>query len=143
MLRSALRLLSTPQLVRNWGVKAHILFVDDEAPIRELLSLYFRKKGLEVTTAMSVQQARDLAGRSELSLAILDVNLAGENGLELLSHFRTHYPKVPVIIFTGLSGQDLVAKALASGASGFMSKGDSLDALYATVCKHLPQPSAS
>ena len=88
---------------------------------------------------MTAQQARELAGRSELSLAILDVNLAGENGLELLSFFQTNYPKVPVIIFTGLSGQDLVARALASGASGFMSKGDSLDALFTTVCRHLPQ----
>jgi two-component system response regulator HydG len=120
-------------------VKAHILFVDDEAPIRELLSLYFRKKGLDVTTAISAQQGREIAGRSEISLAILDVNLAGENGLELLSFFRTNYPKVPVIIFTGLSGQELVTKALASGASGFMSKGDSLDALFTIVSRYLPQ----
>lgn len=120
-------------------MKAHILFVDDEAPIRELLSLYFRKKGLDVTTAISAQQGREIAGRSEISLAILDVNLAGENGLELLSFFRTNYPKVPVIIFTGLSGQELVTKALASGASGFMSKGDSLDALFAIVSRYLPQ----
>lgn len=120
-------------------MKAHILFVDDEAPIRELLSLYFRKKGLEVTTAMSAQEAKALAVLPQITLAIVDVNLAGENGLELLSFLHTNYPKVPVIIFTGLSGQDLVAKALASGASGFMSKGDSLDSLFTTVCRHLPQ----
>ncbi len=88
---------------------------------------------------MTAQEARAIAVRSDVSLAILDVNLAGENGLELLSFFRTNYPKVPVIIFTGLTGQELVAKALAEGASGFMSKGDSLDSLFSTVCRHLPQ----
>lgn len=120
-------------------MKAHILFVDDEAPVRELLSLFFRKKGLEVTTAHTAQQAREVSQTAPFSLAILDVNLAGENGLELLTFFHTNYPKLPVIIFTGLAGQEIVAKALTSGASGFMSKGDSLDSLYNAVCRHLPQ----
>jgi two-component system response regulator HydG len=133
--------LSTQDLVsaNNPDVSAHILFVDDEAPIRELLALFFRKKGWQVTTAMTAQEAKKLPVLPQISLAILDVNLAGENGLELLSFFRTNYPKMPVIIFTGLSGQDLVAKALVGGASGFMAKGDSLDSLFATVCRHLPQ----
>ena len=115
-----------------------ILFVDDEAPIRELLSLYFRKKGLNVTTAMTAQQARELAAKVPFTLAIVDVNLAGENGLELLGFFKSNYPQVPVIIFTGLTGQDLVDKALASGASGFMRKTEPLDALFTEVSRHLP-----
>lgn len=120
-------------------VKAHILFVDDEAPIRELLSLFFRKKGLQVTTAVNAQQAREIAAQTPVSLAILDVNLAGENGLHLLSFFRSTYPQTPVILFTGLTGQDLVEKARAGGACDFMSKTDSLDALFQTVCRHLPK----
>ena len=117
----------------------HILFVDDEAPIRELLSLYFRKKGLEVTTAMTSQQAKDLAGKVPFTLAIVDVNLAGENGLELLSFFKSNHPQVPVIIFTGLTGQELVDQALAGGASGFMRKTEPLDALFSEVSRHLPK----
>ena len=120
-------------------VKAHLLFVDDEAPIRELLSLYFRKKGLEVTTAITAQEAREIAARTQISLAILDLNLAGENGLELLSYFRRTYPNMPVILFTGLTGADLVEQAKAAGACDFMNKADSLDALFKTVCRHLPQ----
>ena len=117
----------------------HILFVDDEAPIRELLSLYFRKKGLQVTTAMTNGQAKELAAQVPFTLAILDVNLAGENGLDLLSFFKTNYPQVPVIVFTGLTGQDLVDKAMAEGASGFMRKTEPLDALFTEVCRHLPK----
>src|SRR4051812_13835419 len=64
--------------------KRHILFVDDEAPIRELLALFFRKKGMEVTTAMNIEQAKELAAAVPFDLAIVDVNLAGQNGLELL-----------------------------------------------------------
>jgi DNA-binding response OmpR family regulator len=119
-------------------VSSHILFVDDEAPIRELLSLYFRKKGIQVTTATTGAQAKDLAATVPFQLAILDVNLAGENGLELLSFFRDRHPQVPVIIFTGLSGEDLHEQARARGASGFMRKTDSLDTLFQEVCRHLP-----
>ena len=74
----------------------HILFVDDEAPIRELLSLYFRKKGLEVTTALTAAQAKELAASVPFTLAILDLNLAGENGVDLLGFFKSNYPNVSV-----------------------------------------------
>jgi DNA-binding NtrC family response regulator len=120
-------------------VKASILFVDDEAPIRELFSLFFRKKGLEVTTAMTARDARDLAARAAFSLAIVDLKLPGENGLDLLRFFRSAYPDMPVIVFTGLTGQDLADQAQAAGACDFMNKTDSLDALYKTVSRHLPQ----
>ena len=117
----------------------HILFVDDEAPIREMLSLYFRKKGFTVTVAVTGQDAMELMDQVPFNLAILDVNLAGENGLQLLGFMKSNYPERPVIMFTGYeSDPDLLEKALASGANGFMRKSESLDSLFAEVRKHLP-----
>lgn len=118
----------------------HILFVDDEAPIRELLSLYFRKKGWQVTTALNASQAKELAAKTPFSLAIVDVNLAGENGLDLLGYFKTQHPQIPVVIFTGLTGEELVERARAAGANGFMRKTESLDTLYQEVNRHLAPP---
>ncbi len=120
-------------------MNSRILFVDDEAPIRELLSLFFRKKGLQVTTATTIQQAKELAGKSAFEVAIVDVNLAGENGLELLGFFKKNQPGMSVIIFTGLTGEELVEKARNAGAAGFMRKTESLGLLYDEVCKHLPK----
>ena len=120
-------------------MRAHILFVDDEAPIREMLSLYFRKKGFTVTTAITGQEARDLVEKVPFDLAILDVNLGGENGLELLEFFKGKYPRLPIVMFTGFdSDPDLLQKAMARGANGFMRKTESLDALFAEVGRHLP-----
>jgi len=117
-----------------------ILFVDDEAPIRELLALFFRKKGFEVSTSLNAHEARKFVETSTFDLAIVDVNLAGENGLELLGFFKTSYPKMPVVIFTGMADDDdLVQKALRAGASGFMRKTESLESLYQEVRKHLPR----
>ena len=122
----------------------HILFVDDEAPIREVLSLYFRKKGFAVTTATSGQEAMELMPRGPFHLVILDMNLAGESGLKLLSFFKNNYPTLPVVVFTGMaSDKSLLEQALAGGASAFMSKTEPLDKLFAEVNRHISiQPQA-
>src|SRR5437588_4857856 len=119
-------------------VAQRILFVDDEAPIRELLSLFFRKKGFEVATANDTREGRRLLDEKSFDLAILDVNLAGENGLELLGLIKQKHPKVPVIIFSGmLDDDDLIQRALLGGANGFMRKTESLETLHQEVRKHL------
>jgi DNA-binding response OmpR family regulator len=122
----------------NCRVSPHILFVDDEAPIRELLSLYFRKKGFTVTTAINTGEARRLADSVGFDLGIFDVDIAGENGLELLSLFKSRFPALPIIMFTGLAAEpDLMKQALAAGASGFLRKTEPLPELYAEACRHL------
>ena len=121
-------------------MKPHILFADDEAPMRALLSEFFRQKGYDMTTADSGQAAMRTADEGRFDLAILDINLAGENGLELLGYFRTNFPKLPVVMFTGMPGvDDLLDQAMARGASGFMRKTDSLDDLLAAVQVYLPK----
>lgn len=107
--------------------------------MRELLTLYFRKKGFTVTTAITSQEALALARETCFQLAILDVNLAGENGLGLLSLLRAQYPELPIIMFTGQTDAEaLLEKALARGANGFMRKTQSLEELLTAVRRHLP-----
>jgi len=125
-------------------VSHHILFVDDEAPIREMLSLFFKKKGFSVTSVVTGVEAMELVDQVPFDLAVLDVNLAGENGLELLGFFKSNYPKLPVIMFTGLSSDpQILEEANARGANGFMSKNESLETLYNEVLRHLPKPATA
>ncbi len=122
-------------------MKPHILFADDAASMRELLSDYFRQKGYDITTAATGQAAMKLADEGHFDLAILDINLADENGLQLLGYFKTNFPKLPVVMFTGLpQGDELLEQAAARGASGFMRKTDSLDDLFAAVQAYVPKP---
>jgi CheY-like chemotaxis protein len=122
-------------------MKPHILFADDAASMRELLSDYFRQKGYDITTAATGQAAMKLADEGHFDLAILDINLADENGLQLLDYFKTNFPKLPVVMFTGLpQGDELLEQAAARGASGFMRKTDSLDDLFAAVQAYVPKP---
>lgn len=120
--------------VTHEAMSPRVLFVDDEAPIRELLSIFFEQRGLTVITATNSSDAMELANREQFSLAIVDLNLAGENGLELLGFLKTNHPKLPVIIFTGMNfDQRLMDEALNRGAEGVMSKTDSLDVLFREV----------
>lgn len=109
-----------------------------------MLSLFFRKKGFTVTGVVTGEEAMELVDQVPFDLAILDVNLAGENGLELLGFFKSNYPALPVIMFSGLSSDRAVLEeAITRGANGFMSKSESLDALFAEVRRHLPIPAGS
>ena len=108
----------------------HILFVDDDVPLRETLSLYFKMKGIAVTAAESGDKARALAQKNSYNLAIVDLDLGGENGMELLDFFKRTYPNLPVIMFTSL-GYDpaLVREAIEKGAHAYLSKTEPLDTL--------------
>ena len=116
----------------------HILFADDDVPIRETLSLYFKMKGFAVTTAANGAESIRLAEMTPFDLVILDIDLGGENGLELLGIFKQKYPKVPVVMFTS-SGYDpaLVKEATAKGADGYMSKTEPLHTLCNEVLRLL------
>ena len=112
----------------------HILFVDDEVPIRETLKLYFKTKHIAVSTAESGAEAIRMFGETPFTLVILDLKLGEENGLDLLDRFKAMNPSLPVIMFTSL-GDDpaLVRDALAKGASAYMSKTEPLDNLLKEV----------
>ncbi len=140
MLSAQFGLRLTLDVLKQVTVKPHILFVDDEPPVREMLSLFFRTRGFTVTTAVTVDEGKELAAKGQFDLAILDVDLAGENGLDLLGYLKRQWPALPVIIFTGLTGdKDPLDQAIAGGADGFMYKSDSLHELFAVVSQHLPQ----
>ena len=104
-------------------MKHHILVVDDEAPIRDLLSDFFVKKGYEVSTASTVQEALKKADEMPLHLVILDVLLPDGDGMEMLTSIRLAHPQLPVIIMTGIGfDEELLQEARDRGASGYVSK---------------------
>ena len=124
-------------------MSAHILFVDDEAPIRETLSLYFKAKGIDVSTAETGDEAVRMIEETPFNLAILDVKLGRENGLDLLDRFKAAHPSLPVIMFTSLGDDlELLTEALAKGAEGYMNKNESVDILIKEVERALQRATA-
>lgn len=120
-------------------MKPRILFVDDEPDWREMLSLYFTHKGLDVSTAGTVSEAKDRLEHGFYKLVVLDLNLAGEDGLEVLRFIKGRSPDMPVVVFTGLDvDENLVKRCLADRVDGFMRKTAGLESLLSEVRRHLP-----
>ena len=79
--------------------------------------------------------------KNPFDLAILDLNLAGQNGMELLTHSKQNRPSLPVVLFTGLALEPkLLAEAQAKGADATMRKTQPLNELLVVVQQLLGIP---
>ena len=102
-----------------------ILIVDDEPLIQEILAAVVRKAFGEV----KVVEANDLdsafqrvAHHGVPDLALLDLGLPGQRGLESLQRFRWKFPHVPVVVVSVTEDQKSIRLALGAGARGYMPK---------------------
>ena len=80
--------------------KPVVLVVDDEPELRTLLGEYFERHGYAVTTAADAAAARMQLAELRPALAILDVNMPGENGLSLARWLREAHPRVGIVMLT-------------------------------------------
>jgi len=112
----------------------HILVVDDEAPTRELLSIYFKRRGCTVTTAQNGADALRLVNETDVQLVILDINLGDTSGLDLLEPMKKARPGVSIILFSGIGlDQKTLDDARRKGAAGYLNKTQPLDQMWAEV----------
>lgn len=100
----------------------HILAVDDDDRLRELLRRYLTREGHDVTTARDAASARRLMATMAFDLVILDVMMPGEDGLSLLKSLRDHRSETPVILLTarGLAAERI--EGLKLGADDYLPK---------------------
>jgi DNA-binding response OmpR family regulator len=118
-----------------------ILVVDDEAPIRELLTDFFSKHGFRVSAAGLAEEARRLANQASPDLIVLDMALADTDGMDLLVALKAAHAEIPIIILTGMGLDDeILREALEKGASGYISKTDPLELLLAEARRLLGGP---
>lgn len=110
-----------------------ILAVDDEPELRQLLAEYFGRHGFAVRQASDAAAARQLIAQAVPQLAILDINMPGENGLSLARWLREAHPQVGLIMLTtaGESVDRIVGLEL--GADDYIPKPFELRELLARV----------
>jgi len=101
---------------------AHILVVDDDTRIRELLQSYLRDNGFRVSVAANTQTAREKMAGLEFDLLILDVMMPGESGVEFTQSLRDGTNDVPILMLSALSQSDDRIAGLASGSDDYLAK---------------------
>ena len=99
-----------------------ILVVDDEKHILEVVEFILQDNGYAVTTASTASTAVDRFEALEPDLIVLDLNLPGVNGLDLLRRFREHRPAVPIVMLTAKSEEIDRIIGLEVGADDYVTK---------------------
>ena len=120
--------------------KSRILIVDDEADIRELLSLTLQRMGLETDCAAGEFEATQLMQKHGYDLCLTDMRLPDGDGLKLLEHVGQHYASTPVAVITAHGSAENAVAALKAGAFDYLAKPVSLNQLRALVRSALMLP---
>ncbi len=100
---------------------AHLLVVDDDRRIRDLLSRYLQREGYRVTTAKNASDARVKLDGLSFDLLILDVMMPGESGFELAKSLRKT-SEVPILMLTARAETENRINGLEIGADDYMAK---------------------
>ncbi len=110
-----------------------VLVVDDEPELRSLLSEYFGRHGFAVRTAPDAAAARLAIAEALPDLAILDVNMPGENGLSLARWLRDAHPRVGLVMLTTAGESVDRVVGLELGADDYIPKPFEMRELLARV----------
>lgn len=106
-----------------------VLVIEDESAQRLMYDKALTRMGFGVVCADTPASARAALAKSEFAIVLLDLNLAGQSGMELFEEIREHYPHISVVIATGYGTLDAATQAIRMDAVDFLSKPVSLNDL--------------
>ncbi len=114
---------------------AHILVVDDHAAVRAGLRQFLLDDPAvkRVDDAESAQQCMEALRRSRYDLLVLDINMPGRNGLDILRNVISAHPETKVLIVSGYPERQYAVNVLKAGASGYISKESAPEELQKAV----------
>jgi two-component system nitrogen regulation response regulator NtrX len=120
-------------------VKKHILTIDDEEVILNLLREFLEEEGYEIARATTPREAKAAVAAQPPDLIITDLQLANSDGLELVDSIRETLPDVPVILLTGVwFDEQTIDEKLSHRISAYHHKTAPLAKLLQTVRRLLP-----
>ncbi len=114
------------------SAEPHIAVIDDEAEIRELFSDYLTAKGYRVTCAESAAEFKALLDSDTFDVALLDVNMPGEDGFSLARHIRSTSDMGVIMVTAATDVFDRVV-GLEIGADDYLTKPFALEEVEARV----------
>ena len=113
--------------------KKSVLLVDDDASIRKALSGALSDEGFEVFEASSGDEALSVINTIKPTIVLLDIWMAGLDGLETLAQLKAIDPAIPVVMISGHATIQTAVKATRMGAADFIEKPVDLDAMLLVV----------
>ena len=102
--------------------KAHILIVDDEIDILELVTITCARMDVSTRSAQTLAQAQRLLDTEPFDLCLTDMRLPDGDGTDLVRHIGEHRPDMPVAMITAYGSMDTAVAAMKAGAFDFVPK---------------------
>jgi DNA-binding NtrC family response regulator len=119
-----------------------ILVIDDDPDMRRLLSDFLLRSGYHVLEASNGKDAIFLVESERVDVAILDKEMPGMNGLDVLSFLSRRCPELPVIFITAFGGRDVAEESRRRGAWFYIEKPFRVTAIVDTIHAVLDRPRA-
>jgi len=102
--------------------KAHVLIVDDETDILELLQITLSRMDIGCRAAMDVTTAKRLLASNRFDLCLTDMCLPDASGIDLVQHIAETRPELPVAVITAHGNMESAVAAMKAGAFDFVAK---------------------
>jgi two-component system, NtrC family, response regulator PilR len=116
---------------------SHILVVDDELSMRELLELMLDREGYQVTCASNGREAIELLDELTFDLLLCDIRLGDMNGIEVLKEAKGRAPNTVVIMISAYASTETAVEAMNAGAYDYVPKPFHNEELKQTIKKAL------
>lgn len=110
-----------------------VLLVDDETGYSSALSKRLSRRGLITRAADSGPKALEIFEEEMFDVVLLDIKMAGMDGIKTLSELKRLYPLVEVVMLTGHANTDIVISSLAMGAYDYLMKPVNVDELVLKI----------
>ncbi len=121
----------------------HLLVVEDDPEMRDLLRKVLEKEGYRVSVASDGAEALSLLGQAAFDLIVTDMLMPVKNGLDLLHDVHRSRPSLPVIMVTAFGDWASYSRAVEEGAAAFINKPLRMSELVSTVQTTLSRYSGS
>ena len=99
-----------------------VLFIEDDADTRDLVSFVLRRENFEVVLATDSEEAMLVAGAMSFNLYLIDNWLPGESGVDLCRRLREFDRRTPILFYSGAAYEQDKRAAFAAGAQGYLTK---------------------
>lgn len=106
----------------RWCNDVHVLVVDDEPSVRLLVQRVLARAGARVQAASSADAALEALHQGGFDVMVTDVRMPGRSGVWLLNAAKHRWPELPVIVMSGMVGEETSEAAIMEHAFAFLSK---------------------
>jgi DNA-binding NtrC family response regulator len=125
-------------------MKKHILAIDDEADIRQLLQEVLTLRGYRVSTTADADQARKIVAQDPPQLIIVDLQIEEGDGFALIEDIKRLGPNIPILLLTGaIFDRNLVRDTIEKKVTRYLDKTASLSTIVAEIERLLADVPAS